>query len=105
MGDAGVRRDITRFARGMRGDELVDAASWLARFDRPVRLVWGTADRSFTLASARRLAAAFPRAELVEVAGVSTFVSIDRPGAVADAVLAVSGRDGTRSGRGPDRSG
>ena len=91
LADAAIRRDITRFARGLRGDELLDAAAWLARFDRPARLVWGTRDRSFTLESARRLAAALPRAELVEVPGLSTFVPIDRPDAVADAVLAAIG--------------
>lgn len=89
LADAAIRHDITRFARGLQGDELVDAASWLARFDRPALLVWGTRDRSFTLESARRLAAALPRAELVEVPGARTFVPIDRPDAVADAILSV----------------
>ncbi len=91
LADAAIRRDITRFARGLRGDELLGAAAWLARFDRPARLVWGTRDRSFTLESARRLAAALPRAELVEVPDASTFVPVDRPDAVADAILAAAG--------------
>lgn len=91
LADPAIRGDITRFARGLRGDELVDAASWLARFDRPARLVWGTRDRSFTLESARRLAAALPRAEVVEVPGARTFVPVDRPDAVADAILSVAG--------------
>lgn len=91
LSDAAIRRDITRFARGLRGDELADAASWLGRFDRPARLVWGTRDRSFTLESARRLAAALPQSELVEVPGATTFVPIDRPDTVADAILSVTG--------------
>ena len=36
---------------------------------------------------ARRLADAFPDGELVEVPGVTTFVSLDEPAAVTDAVL------------------
>ena len=54
------------------------------RFDGPVRIVWGTADRCFTLKMAKRLTAAFADAALIEVADVSTFVSIDAPKAVAD---------------------
>ncbi len=85
--DAAIRRDITRFARGVRRDELVDAASWLGAFDKPVRLVWGTRDRLFSGAMAKRLQAAFAKAELIEVAGATTFVSVDQPEAVADAIL------------------
>ncbi|MFI5040403.1 MAG: alpha/beta fold hydrolase, partial [Acidimicrobiales bacterium] len=65
---------------------LVDAATWLGGFDGPVRLVWGTRDRHFTIELGRRLAAAFPHAELEEVADATTFVSIDRPDAVVRAV-------------------
>lgn len=87
LADAAIRHDITRFARGLRGDELLGAASWLARFDRPALLVWGARDRSFTVESARRLAAVLPRAELVEVPDASTFVPVDRPDAVVEAIL------------------
>lgn len=90
LADARIRADIRRLARGLRGDELVDAEQWLGRFEGPVRLVWGTADRSFTLASARRLAAAFPRADLTEVPGARTFVPVDHPDTVADAVAATT---------------
>jgi pimeloyl-ACP methyl ester carboxylesterase len=55
-----------------------------------VRIVWGTADRCFRLETAQRLAAAFSDATLTEVPDASTFVSIDAPDAVADAVRRVS---------------
>jgi pimeloyl-ACP methyl ester carboxylesterase len=84
-----IRRDITRFARAMKRSELVDAASWLSGFSRPVRLVWGTRDKHFSVELGRRLAATFPDAELDEVADASTFVPIDRPDAVANAVRQV----------------
>jgi len=86
LDSAAIRRDVTRFARGMQRTELVGAATWLGRFEGPVRLVWGTRDKHFTIGLGRRLAAAFPRAELDEVTDASTFVPIDRPDTVASAV-------------------
>jgi pimeloyl-ACP methyl ester carboxylesterase len=64
----------------------VDAATWLRTFTGPVRLVWGTRDKHFTIALARRLVATFPNATLDEIDDATTFVSIDRPDAVAGAV-------------------
>jgi len=89
LDSAAIRHDLTRFARGLQGTELTEAASWLGGFQRPVRLVWGTRDKHFTLELGRRLAAAFPLAQLDEVAGATTFVSVDRPGAVISAVEGV----------------
>jgi pimeloyl-ACP methyl ester carboxylesterase len=54
--------------------------------------VWGTRDKHFTIELGRRLAAAFPRAQLDEVADATTFVSIDRPDAVVSAVRDVLAR-------------
>jgi len=89
LDSAAIRHDLTRFARGLQGTELTGAAGWLGRFPHPVRLVWGTRDKHFTLGLGRRLAAAFPLAQLDEVADATTFVSIDRPGAVVSAVQGV----------------
>jgi pimeloyl-ACP methyl ester carboxylesterase len=86
LDSAAIRRDVTRFARGMQRTELADAATWLGQFQGPVRLIWGTRDKHFTLELGRRLAAAFPLAQVDEVADATTFVSIDRPDAVAGAV-------------------
>jgi pimeloyl-ACP methyl ester carboxylesterase len=88
--DRRIRQDIARFARGLDRRSLVAAEPHLRRFDRPVRIVWGAADRCFTLATARRLADTFPNATLVEVADVSTFVPIDAADAVAESVIALS---------------
>ena len=82
-----IRRDITRFARGLKGDELTNSADWLSGFDRPARIVWGTRDRHFHVRLAHRLVDVLPRAELIEVADATTFVPIDRPDAVTDAIL------------------
>ena len=95
LDSATTRRDVTRFARAIERNELVSAATWLGRFDRPVRLVWGTRDKHFTIELGRRLAAAFPDAQLDEVADATTFVSIDRPDAVVSAIHDVLSRSAT----------
>lgn len=84
--DRGVRRDTAKFMRAIRPADLLDVSTRLHRFDRPVLLVWGAADRFFRLDLARRLAAAFPDARLVEVAGGRTFLPLDEPQRVADAI-------------------
>lgn len=56
-------------------------------FDRPVRIVWSRDDRVFTPATGERLAAVFPRAELEWIEGSYAFAPIDRPDAVAQAIL------------------
>jgi pimeloyl-ACP methyl ester carboxylesterase len=89
----GVRRDVARFARGWRRDALSEVQDALARFDRPVLLTWGQRDRFFTPGLGRRLAAVFPSSRLVEISDARTFVSLDQPDEVADAIasfLAVS---------------
>jgi pimeloyl-ACP methyl ester carboxylesterase len=86
LDSAAIRRDVTRFARGMQRTELAGAATWLGHFQGPVHLVWGTRDKHFTIGLGRRLAAAFRRAQLHEVADATTFVSIDRPDTVVSAV-------------------
>lgn len=94
MADPRIRADIARFARGMDRGALVELAPRLADFPGPVRVVWGTDDRNFSPKLGRRLAGAFADAEFVEVPGATTFVSIDRADAVAEAIttLARTGR-------------
>jgi|SRR5215469_7654652 len=90
-----TRHDVTRFARAMQRSELLDAATWLGKFEGPVRLVRVTRDKHFTIGLGRRLAAAFRRARLDEVADATTFVSIDRPDTVANAVSDVLAKSHT----------
>jgi pimeloyl-ACP methyl ester carboxylesterase len=95
LDSAAIRHDVTRFARRLRRTELIDAATWLGQFEGPVRLVWGTRDKHFTIGLGRRLAAAFRQAQLEEVADATTFVSIDRPDTVASAVQDVLSKSPT----------
>jgi pimeloyl-ACP methyl ester carboxylesterase len=69
--------------------DLTDVATRLRQFSKPVTIVWGQRDRAFTPALGRRLAAAFPNATLIEVPGARTFVSLDAPAAVIEAIAKV----------------
>jgi pimeloyl-ACP methyl ester carboxylesterase len=53
-------------------------------------VVWGQLDRCFTPALGRRLAALFTNARLIEVPTGKTFVALDNPEAVIDAIAAVN---------------
>ncbi|HWU22811.1 MAG TPA: alpha/beta hydrolase [Nocardioides sp.] len=86
LADAGVRRDVARFARGWRPTDLVDAATWLTRFDRPVLLCWAPADRFFRIGLAHRLAADFPDSRIVEIPDAKTFVALDQPARLAEEI-------------------
>jgi pimeloyl-ACP methyl ester carboxylesterase len=87
LSDRRIRADVARFARGLDRGALVAAAPRLRAVTAPACVVWGTKDRNFTLETGRRLAAAFADGQLVEVPGVSTFVPIDAPAAVAAAIV------------------
>ena len=104
LDSAAIRRDVTRFARGMQRTELVDAATWLGDFEGPVRLVWGTRDKHFTIGLGRRLAAAFRQAQLDEVTNATTFVSIDHPDTVVSAIRDVLATSHTSGGPTPSNA-
>ena len=90
LADADVRRDTANFVRAVDPGELLDVASRLGRFERPVLLVWGNADRFFKLDFARRLAAVFPDARLVEIEGGRTFVPLEQPARLAEEIAALA---------------
>ncbi len=88
--DSRIAGDFAALARGIGRTDLTGVAPRLHRFTKPVRLVWGTDDRCFTPALGHRLAALFPDSSMVEVPGARTFVPLDNPGAVVDAIVAVN---------------
>jgi pimeloyl-ACP methyl ester carboxylesterase len=94
--DARIAGDVAAMARGIAGTDLTEVAPRLHRFTKPVRIVWGSADRFFTPALGRRLAALFPDATFVEVPGARTFVALDNPQSVVDAIVSVNGARATR---------
>ncbi len=85
--DRRVAGDLIAALAGLRPQLLMDAAEAIPRFDRPVLLIWGESCDFFPITDAHRLASEFPRATLVSVPGAKTWVPIDNPAAVADAII------------------
>ena len=79
--------DLVAASAGFRPQLLIDAAEAIPRFDRPVLLIWGESCDYFPMTDARRLASEFPCATLVSVPGAKTWVPVDSPAAVADAIV------------------
>lgn len=90
LAERGVREDAARFLRAVDPRDLLDVSTRLTDFPRPVRIVWGTADRAFKPALGRRLQQAFRDAELVEVPGARTFVQLDAPEVLAEQIADVA---------------
>jgi pimeloyl-ACP methyl ester carboxylesterase len=88
--DAGVRRDAVKFLRAVKPDDLLDVSTRLDRFDRPVSIVWGAADRAFTTKLGKRIQQAFRDARFVPVPKSRTFVSLDAPAALADEIVKIA---------------
>ena len=84
-----IRQEASRFLRAVKPKELLDVSTRLDRFDGPVTIVWGAADRSFKVKLGRRLAEQFRNAKFVEVKGARTFVSLDEPDRLADEIAAM----------------
>lgn len=87
--DPRIAANLVTLLRAVGAMDLTDVATRLPRFGKPVTLVWGMADRCFTPSLARRLAALFPNGAMVEVPGAHTFVALDAPAAVVDAIATV----------------
>jgi pimeloyl-ACP methyl ester carboxylesterase len=88
--DVRIRRDLAALLRSVSRFDLTDVATRLPRFTKPVTLVWGQRDRCFTPGLGRRLAGVFSNAKLIEVPGAKTFVSLDQPDAVIDAIAEIT---------------
>lgn len=88
--DSRICRDLAALARSVNRFDLTDVATRLPRFAKPVTLVWGQLDRCFTPGLGRRLARLFSNAKLIEVPDAKTFVALDQPDAVVDAIAAIT---------------
>jgi pimeloyl-ACP methyl ester carboxylesterase len=82
---SGVRRDTTKFLRGVGPAVTLEAAEGLRGFRRPALLLWAD-DRFFPLALAERLATHLSDCTVSPVADARTFVPLDQPGVIADAI-------------------
>jgi pimeloyl-ACP methyl ester carboxylesterase len=84
--DSRICRDLAALLRQVAKTDLTDVATRLPRFTKPVTLVWGQSDRCFTPSLGRRLAGVFSNGKLIEVPDAKTFVALDNPEAVIDAI-------------------
>jgi pimeloyl-ACP methyl ester carboxylesterase len=81
-----ARRDAVTVTASLDPALTLRAAPAIETFDRPVTLAWGTEDQLFPLEHARRLRDAFPHVTLIEIPDSSTFVMLDAPGELAEAI-------------------
>ena len=86
--DPGVQRDLRKVTIGMNKRHTLEAAKRLASFDRPVLFAWAPEDRFFKLERAERLAEVIPDSRIETIADAKTFVALDQPERVADAIRA-----------------
>lgn len=84
--DAGVRRDLARFLRGVSNRYTIRASGAFPRFRRPVLIAWGDGDVFFPLRLARRLEEDFPDAVLRVIPGARAFVPRDAPGRLVEEI-------------------
>ena len=83
LGNFEIVRDGAHFLRHVDPGLLLDAAPKLGAFEGEAIFCWPTGDRAFKVELGRRLAAQFRDARFVEIEDSYSFVSIDRPDALA----------------------
>lgn len=88
--DSAVRADVARFAKAVDPQDLDGASNRLREFPGPALLVWGTGDRFFKPAFARRLRDTFADARMVEIEGGRTFIPHDEPERLAEEIAGFS---------------
>jgi pimeloyl-ACP methyl ester carboxylesterase len=87
--DPAIARDTRKLIVGANKSLTLEAAERLKGFGRPTLFAWGIDDRFFKLDYAKRLAARIPGSRVVEIPGGGTFVPLDKPDRVADAIAAL----------------
>ena len=90
--DPAIRDDFISFLSSIDRTELAAITPRLTRVDSPVSVVWGAADKAFRPSLGRRLAAVFPNSVSVAVPDSRTFVCLDQPQALAEAIVAITAR-------------
>jgi pimeloyl-ACP methyl ester carboxylesterase len=89
--DPGVMRDTRKVTAGMNKRYTLEAAEKLARFDRPTLFAWAPEDRVFSISYAERLAERIPDATITTIEDARTFVPLDQPRRLAEAIEAFVG--------------
>ena len=81
-----VRREAIRLTADLHPRYTMAASAAIEAWPKPVLIAWGDGDQLFPLAHARRLADAFPHAELHTIEDSSTYVMLDQPDQTATAI-------------------
>lgn len=84
--NAQIRDDTKRFILGSDPALTEQAARDLESFTAPTLFAWAPEDRWFKVEHADRLAASMPNARVVRIPDAKTFVSLDQPQQLADAI-------------------
>ncbi len=92
--DRAIQRDAAAIAAGIdKLGDITDASNKMQSVKIPVTVLWGMDDRHFHAELGRRLAATFPNGRFTEAPNSRTFVPLDNPQAVVDAVLEIGARE------------
>jgi pimeloyl-ACP methyl ester carboxylesterase len=83
-----IGRDGSRFISSASKSHTLRAASRLNSFEQPVLIAWPPNCRFFKYTLAERLARAFPNAKLATIEDAQTFLALDQPAALANAMRA-----------------
>ena len=83
-----IREDTRKFMLGADPKLTEQAARDLERFEPPTLFAWAPEDRLFKVEHADRLAASMPDARVIRIPDAKTFVSLDQPEKLAEAIAA-----------------
>jgi pimeloyl-ACP methyl ester carboxylesterase len=86
INDPRIREDTRKFILGIDPAQTERAARDLEGFRSPTLFAWAPEDRWFKIAHAESLAASMPDARVVRIPDAKTFVSLDQPEKLADAI-------------------
>jgi pimeloyl-ACP methyl ester carboxylesterase len=88
-----IRRDLRRYVRDVRRGrrEIRAATPALAKFERPVLVVWDAEGTMMPNEEGRRLAASFPNSKYVELPDCYTLIPLDQPVALAAEIKQFAG--------------
>jgi pimeloyl-ACP methyl ester carboxylesterase len=81
-----VRRDLRKVLGGLDAAYTLDAATKLAKWDRPTLIAWSENDRFFPPEHGERLAKVIPGARLEWIEGARTFSAEDAPERLAQLI-------------------
>lgn len=83
---AAVRREAVRLTADLHPRYTLAATAAIEAWPKPALVAWGTNDPLFPISHARRLADAFPHAELHTIEDSATYVMLDQPDETATAI-------------------